>query len=133
MHENIRNRCSFIGLIFWLFLIISAITRTALLIKSIDMIDLSFVELIKIYFIGAFYDFVSVSYLVIPFAIYLLFLPQRFFNHKFHHYITYIFTYVLLFGAVFLAFSEWFFLDEFSVRFNFIAVDYLFYKKYVIC
>lgn len=132
MHENIRNRCSFIGLIFWLFLIISAITRTALLIKSIDMIDLSFVELIKIYFIGAFYDFVSVSYLVIPFAIYLLFLPQRFFNHKFHHYITYIFTYVLLFGGVFLAFSEWFFWDEFSVRFNFIAVDYLVYTKEVI-
>ena len=36
--------------------------------------------------------------------------------------------YLLLFGAV----AEWVFWDEFSVRFNFIAVDYLVYTKEVI-
>jgi phosphoglycerol transferase MdoB-like AlkP superfamily enzyme len=132
MQENIRGRYSFIGLIFWLFLIISAVTRSVLLVKSMDTVDLSFVELLKIYFIGAFYDFVSVSYLVAPFILYLLILPQKLFGHKIHRYITYIFTYILLFGAVFLSFSEWFFWDEFSVRFNFIAVDYLVYTNEVV-
>ena len=132
MKENMTNRYGFINLVFWLFLIISMITRTVLLIKSIDVIELSFTEIAKIYLIGAFYDFVSAGYLVIPFVIYLLFMPQKFFEHTAHRMVTYIFMYILLFGAVFLAFSEWFFWDEFSVRFNFIAVDYLLYTKEVI-
>ena len=37
-------------------------------------------------------------------------------------------TYILLFGAV----AEWFFWEEFSSRFNFIAVDYLIYTNEVI-
>ncbi|MCK9453919.1 LTA synthase family protein [Sulfurimonas sp.] len=132
MKENMTNRYSFINLVFWFFLLISAITRTVLLVKSIDIIELSFVEMAKIYLIGAFYDFVSAGYLVIPFVLYLFFMPQKFFSHTIHRYAAYIFTYMLLFGAVFLAFSEWFFWDEFSVRFNFIAVDYLVYTKEVI-
>ncbi|MFA7501365.1 MAG: sulfatase, partial [Sulfurimonas sp.] len=132
MHDSMPKRCSYITLIFWLFLGISAITRTALLIKSVNMLDLSLIEILKIYLIGAFYDFVSVSYLVVPFVIYLIFLPKRFFNHALNRYITYIFTFIIIFGAVFLVFSEWFFWDEFSVRFNFIAVDYLVYTKEVI-
>lgn len=132
MQDSVQSRYSFISLIFWLFLIISAMTRTVLLVKSIDMVDLSLIELLKIYAIGTFYDIVTLTYMVILFIIYLLLFPQKFFNHKIHHYVTYIFTYILLFGAVFYAFSEWFFWDEFSVRFNFIAVDYLVYTREVV-
>lgn len=132
MQESIRSRFHYIEIVFLVFLVISALTRTALLAKSIDLIDLSVIELLKIYTIGAFYDFISAGYLVTPFVVYLLLIPQKFFNHKLHRYITYLFTYALLFGAVFLSFSEWFFWDEFSVRFNFIAVDYLIYTKEVI-
>lgn len=42
--------------------------------------------------------------------------------------IIHVFIAVLLFGAV----SEWFFWQEFGVRFNFIAVDYLIYTQEVI-
>ena len=132
MQDSMRSRFHFIGITFWFFLAISAITRTVLLVKSIDVVSLSVMELLKIYIIGTFYDFISAGYLVIPFVIYLFLVPQKIFNHKFHRYLTYAFTYALLFGAVFLAFSEWFFWDEFSVRFNFIAVDYLIYTKEVI-
>nr|WP_275855523.1 LTA synthase family protein [Sulfurimonas sp. MAG313] len=45
---------------------------------------------------------------------------------------TYIFTYILLYLLVLYAFSEWFFWDEFGVRFNFIAVDYLVYTTEVL-
>ncbi|MCK9492095.1 MAG: sulfatase-like hydrolase/transferase [Sulfurimonas sp.] len=132
MQESKYKRCSYINLIFWLFLGVFVITRTVLLIKSVDALDISLIEILKIYLIGAFYDFVSVSYLTVPFVIYLIFLPKRFFNHALNRYITYVFTFIIIFGAVFLVFSEWFFWNEFSVRFNFIAVDYLVYTKEVI-
>ena len=103
MKENRANRYSFINLVFWLFLIISAITRGVLLVKSIDIIERSFTEIAKIFLIGAFYDFVSAGYLVIPFVLYLFFMPQKFFAHGIHRYITYAFTYILLFGAVFFS------------------------------
>jgi phosphoglycerol transferase MdoB-like AlkP superfamily enzyme len=64
--------------------------------------------------------------------LYLLFLPKKLFVHKLNIYVSYIFTYILIFAGVFLAFSEWLFWDEFSVRFNFIAVDYLVYTKEVV-
>jgi len=132
MHYNTFKRFSYITLIIYLFLAISIITRTVLLVKSIDVVDISIMNIFKIYLVGMFYDLVSVSYLVVPFVIYLLLLPNRFFNHRINIYITYIFTYIVVFLAVFLGFSEWFFWDEFSVRFNFIAVDYLVYTKEVI-
>ncbi|EQB39257.1 sulfatase [Sulfurimonas hongkongensis] len=132
MHKSIQKRCNYITLVFWLFLGIFAITRTVLLIRSIDVLDISLIEILKIYLIGAFYDFVSVSYLVVPFVLYLIFLPKSFLNYALNRYITYTFTFLIIFGAVFLAFSEWFFWDEFNVRFNFIAVDYLVYTNEVI-
>ncbi len=132
MQNSLQNRFQFISLVFFIFLAVSAITRNVLLLKSIDSIDLTLLQLIQIYIVGAFYDFVSISYLVIPFVLYLLILPQKILNHKLHKYLTYIFTYILLFGVVFYAFSEWFFWNEFNVRFNFIAVDYLVYTTEVI-
>ncbi len=131
--QNISsNRFRFINTTFLIFIVISFITRTTLLIKSIDMIDITFVQLIQVYLIGFFYDFIAISYLVIPFVIYILLLPQKLWQHKINKFMTYIFTFILLFGVVFYAFSEWFFWDEFSVRFNFIAVDYLVYTTEVI-
>ena len=132
MQEKSHNRFGFITLVFTIFLAISTITRSVLLIKSIDSVELSFFYLAKIYLVGAFYDFVTASYIIIPFVLYLLIMPKKLFNHKFHKYITYIFTYSLLFAVVLYAFAEWFFWDEFSVRFNFIAVDYLVYTTEVI-
>ncbi len=132
MQKYLQNRFLFIGLVFLLFLVVSAIVRTVLIFNSLDMIEISFIQILKIYAIGAVYDFVAASYLVIPFVLYLLFLPKKLWMHKIHKYITYLFVYILLFGLVFYSFSEWFFWDEFGVRFNFIAVDYLVYTTEVI-
>lgn len=127
-----QHRFRFISLTFLLFFLVSALTRTVLLIQSSDMIDFSLLNIIEIYLIGGLYDLVATSYLVIPFVVYLFLLPERFWKHKINRYMTYLFTYVLLFSLVFYAFSEWFFWDEFNVRFNFIAVDYLVYTTEVI-
>ncbi len=132
MQAYLQNRFRFITLVIAIFLMVSAITRTVLLIQSLNMIDFSLGQLFSIYLMGAFYDFIAVSYLIIPFVLYLLFMPKRIFTHKVHRVITYVFVYVLLYLVVFYAFSEWFFWNEFGVRFNFIAVDYLVYTTEVI-
>ncbi len=132
MQVYLQNRFRFITLVISIFLMVSAITRTVLLLQSLTMIEFNLGQLFSIYIIGAFYDFIAVSYLIIPFVLYLLFMPKRIFRHKIHRVVTYIFIYVLLYLVVFYAFSEWFFWNEFGVRFNFIAVDYLVYTTEVI-
>ncbi len=132
MQKYLQNRFRFITLTFLLFLAVSAIMRSVLLIKSLDMVDFTFFQIFKIYTIGGFYELVAASYLVIPFVLYLLILPKNLWMHKIHRYITYMFIYIILFALVFYSFSEWFFWDEFGVRFNFIAVDYLVYTTEVI-
>ena len=96
------------------------------------MLELSFWQLFEIYVIGAFYDLVAVSYMILPFVLYILLVPNKLWSSKGHRYVTYGFVYVLLYLLVFYGFSEWFFWDEFGVRFNFIAVDYLVYTTEVI-
>jgi len=126
------NRFRFITLVIFTFLVVSALTRTVLLFQSLDSMDLSFSQVFEIYAIGAFYDFAAATYMIIPFVLYLLLVPKKFFTHTIHKFITYAFVYLLLYLLVFYAFSEWFFWDEFGVRFNFIAVDYLVYTTEVI-
>jgi phosphoglycerol transferase MdoB-like AlkP superfamily enzyme len=81
---------------------------------------------------GAFYDLGFYSYLLIPFSLYLLAMPNRWYQSKIHQIIVSIFFVICLYGLFFLVLSEWTFWDEFGVRFNFIAVDYLIYTHEVV-
>ena len=60
----------------------------------------------------------------------MLFLPRKRFAIRNVLYFFTIFLYVLL--IIFNAVSEYFFWNEFGVRYNFIAVDYLIYTNEVI-
>ena len=114
------------------FIFISFVSRTILLSYSFDHVSLSLLDLLKVYGIGLFYDFVAVSYYIIPFVIYLILIPNRLFNTPWHRRIVLTFFFAFLYAIVFNAFSEWFFWEEFGKRFNFIAVDYLVYTTEVI-
>ena len=126
------TRYKFLGYFFIIFVSISFITRTALLAYSFSNIDSSFIEIIKLFFIGFFYDIVAYFYYIIPFVIYLFLIPQKIFNSKIHKIISLIVFFLVIYGVVFNGFSEWFFWEEFGKRFNFIAVDYLVYTHEVI-
>ncbi len=121
-----------IPLFFVLFLILSFFIRLALLIKSYTLIDWNIMALLGVFTWGFIYDFIAASYCAIPLVLYLALVPERIFRHKLHQafFIFFYFTviYILLFDAA----AEWIFWDEFGVRFNFIAVDYLVYTKEVI-
>ncbi|MBT7054520.1 MAG: LTA synthase family protein, partial [Lentisphaerae bacterium] len=82
--------------------------------------------------VGLFFDSVAGAYVMVVPLVCITLLPDTVLRTRFQRWFTlssfFVFVYVLLFAAA----SEWFFWDEFGVRFNFIAVDYLVYTHEVI-
>ncbi len=111
---------------------ISFVTRIALLFKSVSDIEFTFVNILGVFGIGLFYDLVNAAYFVIPLMMYVWLAPGRVWQKRWHGVIFYGILSFFLFGLLFNAVSEWVFWDEFSSRFNFIAVDYLVYTNEVI-
>ena len=128
----LSHRFGLFALMVSFLLIVSLSVRIALLIKSSGNIDFTFLNVAGIFGIGLFFDLVNASYFIIPFVVYVWLIPDRIFVKRWHKTLTYfiffLFTAAILFDAV----SEWFFWDEFSARFNFIAVDYLVYTTEVV-
>ncbi len=131
-NKLITHRFGLLALMVILLVGISLATRIALLLKSSSGVDVTFLNIIGIFFVGLFFDLINASYFIIPLTLYLLLIPGRIFTKRWHIFTLYgiffFFIYMLLFNAV----SEWFFWDEFNARFNFIAVDYLVYTSEVI-
>jgi len=127
-----KERFAPVSLMIVLFISFALITRIILLVSSFNQIDLGIFVLIKLFFIGALYDFVTAVYCMAPMAVYLTLMPTKLFNNRFHKYLFWLFLFILINLLTFNIFSEWFFWDEFGKRFNFIAVDYLVYTHEVI-
>jgi phosphoglycerol transferase MdoB-like AlkP superfamily enzyme len=128
----LKNRFNNLLLLAYLLIGISLLTRIALLIKSGPEADLTFLQIVGAFALGFFFDLVEVSYFIIPVAIYLWLLPEKIFQKRWHTFLLYGFFFVQTFLLIFNAVSEWLFWDEFTTRFNFIAVDYLVYTTEVI-
>lgn len=127
-----QGRFGLLSLFFSIFLALSFITRTVLLIKSWFLLDRSLWLLIKIYGIGFFYDAVTMFYFAIPFVLYLIFVPDKMFHHRLHKPFIYLVSFLVIFIMVFDGVAEYFFFYEFGTRFNFIAIDYLIYTRELI-
>jgi len=127
-----KNRAGLIFLFYALAIGISMIVRVALMIKSWADLDFSILTLAGIFFFGLVSDVLSTSYAAIPLALYLWLVPQRFFETLANKFVLNGLFFVIIFLLLFGASAEWFFWDEFSGRFNFIAVDYLVYTTEVI-
>ena len=127
-----KGRFGLLTLLFSIFIALSFITRTGLLIKSWSLLDRSLWLLIKIYAVGFFYDIVAMIYFAIPFVLYLIFVPDKVFRHRFHKPFIYLVSFITIYIMVFGGVTEYFFFYEFGVRFNFIAIDYLIYTRELI-
>jgi len=114
------------------FLILSTLTRIAFYVWSFEEIDFSTISLIKIIFVGLFFDIGTISYFLLPYILYLLFIPNKFIGGSFDKIITHFAYSVGLITFVFTTFAEFTFWDEFKNRFNFISVDYLIYTNEVV-
>ncbi len=123
------------GLLFLLALIIcsiSFITRLILLIKSWPSLEFSPLYLLGIFFIGLFYDLVVSSFFALPVALYCWLINDSFFQKKWQRIPLFLLFFILIFIILTVAGSEIVFWNEFNVRFNFIAVDYLVYTNEVL-
>lgn len=116
---------------FAVFAGISFLTRVALLVKAAHDVTWT-LSLVAAFAWGLLYDLGAAAFASLPVAVALTLLPAGWFQRRWQqagaHVFGFGFIYLLLFGLV----SEWTFWDEFGVRFNFIAVDYLVYTTEVI-
>jgi phosphoglycerol transferase MdoB-like AlkP superfamily enzyme len=87
---------------------------------------------IAAFILGIISDLSFFSYFFIPVVLYLTFMPQRIYQHRWHKSFIYFILFINIYALFFIVASEWFFWDEFGVRFNFIAVDYLVYTNEVV-
>jgi phosphoglycerol transferase MdoB-like AlkP superfamily enzyme len=114
------------------FLALQLVVRIGLTIYSKTYHDLSIVNAIEILGLGLIYDIQVLGFFLVPILLYGLCVnPQNWSRprHMIARTIIFIlFTYLWLFTAV----GEFFFWQEFTTRYNFIAVDYLVYTTEVI-
>ncbi len=114
------------------FVLFSTLIRLIFLIWNFSEVDTSFFKLGNSFVYGFLYDVGTVSFFAVPYALYLLFFPKRFYGSLVDKLITYFGYSIGLLIFLFSFFAEITFWEEFKRRFNFIAVDYLIYTKEVI-
>lgn len=114
-----------------LFMAVALVIRVALLVKAASVVTFDS-SLLAVFAIGAVYDAGAALLFALPLIALLIVLPAKFFTWRWGQcaaYAGFLFVlFLMLFGAV----GEWLFWDEFGVRFNFIAVDYLVYTQEVV-
>lgn len=132
LKQIFRGRyCVFFAFIF-VFISLSFLVRTILLVISIPKADFSVNGLLRVYLLGLDYDIGVALFITTLYNFYLLILPDRWLNSAINRLITYTGLLLALLVSFFSFFSEITFWQEFESRFNFIAVDYLIYTYEVV-
>jgi len=103
------------------------ILRAVLYAKSWGVMDHSLSNALRVFGLGFLYDLTFSLYFSIFFAIFLLVLPNKAYTSRVIKGLCHLSFFVFLYALYFTLVAEWLFWDEFSTRFNFIAVDYLVY------
>lgn len=123
-----------ISLLVWpivAVLVCSTLTRVLLVILHFGDIAGSFALIIPVMIEGLFFDLFVALCVSFPLAFALLVFPAKWRKFKPIHWITTVGWFVFLFAQLYLIATELFFFNEFSSRFNYVAVDYLFYPHEV--
>lgn len=118
-------------LFYLLFIGISTIVRVALLLQSAGSVGWN-ASLLAAFFWGFVFDVAAAGLWALPITLVLTLLPAGWFEHRWARVLTHLGGLGVTAALLFTAVSEWTFWEEFSVRFNFIAVDYLVYTVEVI-
>ena len=116
---------------YWVTLIFFNVTRLVLGYVSLSSESYGVLDLLNIFGIGWLYDSLYYLYAMLPVSLYLWLLPERLWRSRLNISLLYLLVFGTLYGLGFIAVSEYLFWDEFSVRFNFISVDYLVYRREV--
>lgn len=111
---------------------LSFITRVILLLKSWPNLDFNGLHFLGIFFIGLFYDLVVWGFFAIPVALYCWLMKDSWYRKKWQRIPLFLLFFLIVLVLVLNVCAEIVFWDEFNVRYNFIAVDYLIYTTEVL-
>ncbi|WP_367254453.1 LTA synthase family protein [Pseudomonas sp. stari2] len=111
------------------WLVVFLLTRTVLLLTHLDEAGGG---ALSVFGVGLVYDLGFLAYAALPMGLYLLLCPPGLWRRRAHRWFLQGLLTVSLYAMLFTAVAEWLFWDEFGVRFNFIAVDYLVYSDEVL-
>ncbi len=132
LKKILHTRFGGVLMLFLVFISISFISRVVLMLMSVSDVSFSPFSILWSYGAGLFMDTVAFSYFMIPFVLFLMFVSDRFFNSAFHRVFAHIAYFITFSIIIFNGVAEYFFWEEFGVRYNFIAVDYLVYTTEVL-
>ena len=127
-----EHRFGPLAVVLLLVTCLSFITRLFLFIRSWDNLELNFLNTSGIFFIGLFYDIIVASFFCIPVALYCWLMKDSWYRRRWNRVPLFILFFLIILILVISAGAEIIFWDEFNVRFNFIAVDYLIYTTEVL-
>lgn len=111
------------------WLLIFLLTRAVLLLTHLDEVG---GNLLPVFAVGLVYDLGFLAYAALPLGLYVLLCPPGLWRRRGHRWFLQVVLTVSVFAMLFTSVAEWLFWDEFGVRFNFIAVDYLVYSDEVL-
>jgi phosphoglycerol transferase MdoB-like AlkP superfamily enzyme len=112
-----------------LFLAISVVTRLGLLIFEAEPDNFLPWRAASILGVGFLYDLATTAFVLVPGALIALFFPAGPIGRKAYAWVASALLLVGIFAMLCIAVAEALFWNEFSSRFNFIAVDYLIYTR----
>ncbi|MFZ2948612.1 MAG: hypothetical protein WA003_03915, partial [Desulfuromonadaceae bacterium] len=121
-----------ISLVSLIFISVSTAIRILLFALTPKSAALTYALILKIVAAGFIFDFATLSYALLPVALYLAIVPKTFAVSKWHNWLVRLLFALFAAALLFDGCAEYFFFDEFGTRFNFIAVDYLIYTREVI-
>lgn len=115
-----------------IFLALSTALRVALALRAWRFLEGGLPVLIEALGAGLLMDLATLSYAGLPYLAFLVLAPKRLYSSRRMTPILQAAAIGSLYLLIFVAVAEWFFFEEFSARFNFIAVDYLIYTQEVL-
>jgi len=127
-----RGRFSLLAAFTLLYLSLSFFVRATLIGLSFNDLYFSLIEILKAFGMGFLFDLTVALSFVMLYNLYLLLFPKKWAGSWFDKIFTYFYFVVVLFIVFFSLMAEFPFWEEFGVRFNFIAVDYLIYTFEVV-
>lgn len=121
-------------MVLWLIgilLISFFFTRLALIIYSLNDLENAFLLIPVSIVVGFIFDLFIALCLTAPFSAIMMILPSKWKLSSVFRWIVPAALFAFVFGSIYLGIAEIVFFDEFSSRFNYVAVDYLIFPHEV--
>lgn len=122
----------YLAIILSAWLTVFFLTRSLLLLGHLGDVAVGPADMLAVFGIGLVYDLGFLFLASLPLAAYVAICPPSLWRNPWHRRFLNALVAAGLFVMLFVAVAEWLFWDEFGVRFNFIAVDYLIYSDEVV-